>query len=263
MPPHSTPPAVPRLAASLSPSRSAARCARAVALALACTAGLGLQAAPRDATALDETELSPAQSLIYDAPHLKNVAAGEELGYVWTADHPPAADPTAPAAGAPVSDRATLEVTAARDDGSRDVTLDFLTGERKLDLPPFEGWHGNPVLLAVFERFAEDFAIQAGGGGSLYFRNRMREALADKRTSMQDVSADWRGERVPATRIDVVPFENDAYLGKRPGLGDAKISLVLSEAVPGGVLSATVQSAGDGATPYRRELRLDTDTLKL
>ena len=210
---------------------------------------LGLGAAA--AHAFEAEALNDAQALIYETPHLASTEAGDELGYAWTARAGDAAAET---------DRATLTVAAAHADGTRDVTLDFLSGERRLELPDFDGWRANPVLLAAFERFAQDFASDAGSG-ALYFRNRMRDALADAPTT-EAVTLDYGGRSVEATRIEFAPFANDPYVGARPAFARAVVRLELSEAVPGGVLSAAVESgageAGAGAPgAYRRELRLE------
>ena len=202
------------------------------------------------AHAFESTELNPAQVLIYETPHLAGTDAGDEIAYAWTET----------GGGAALEDRATLSVDAAGEGDRRDVTLDFLSEERRLELPPFEGWRGNPVLMATLERFAQDFAI-AGGGGALYFRNRMRDALADA-PSAEPAELEWNGGTVDGTRIEFAPFANDPYVGSRPGFAGTVVRLELSDAVPGGVLSAAVESPGadDGGEPYRRELRLDNGT---
>ena len=233
------------------PPTARRRLARAsVPLALlvgACLAGGAVHA-------FDAAALTPAQTLIYETPHLAGTAAGDEIGYAWTERGGGDAG-----AGDALEDRATLEVVAAHEDGTRDVTLDFLSGERRIELPAFEGWRGNPVLMATLERFAQDFAT-AGGGGALYFRNRMRDALSTDAASAEPVERTWAGEPVAATRVEFHPFANDPYVGARPGFGDATVSLEFSDEVPGGVLSAAVESPErpDGADgPYRHELRLD------
>ena len=235
---------VPDPPAPRAPRRRPARAPGALALLVgACVAAGG-------AHAFDAAALTPAQALIYETPHLAGTAAGDEIGYAWTERG---------AAGDALEDRATLEVVAAHGDGTRDVTLEFLSGERRIELPPFEGWRGNPVLMATLERFAQDFAT-AGGGGALYFRNRMRDALSTDAASAEPVERRWAGEPVAATRIEFRPFADDPYVGARPGFGDATVSLELSDEVPGGVLSAAVESPErpDGADgPYRHELRLD------
>ena len=214
---------------------------------LACALLLGAASAH----AFEGAELNPAQVLIYETSHLAGTDAGDELRYAWTQTG---------GVGGALEDRATLTVDAAREDGRRDVTLDFLTGERRLELPPFEGWRGNPVLMATLERFAQDFAI-AGGGGALYFRNRMRDALADA-PSAEPATLDWNGGTVAGTRIEFAPFANDPYVGSRPGFAGTTVRLELSDAVPGGVVSAAVESPGNDEGPYRRELRLDAGTAR-
>ena len=240
MSPNAPPRAAPRRAEDRPPAGAPRTLSRALLGALLIGAPL--------AHAFEGDELNRAQVLIYETPHLAGTDAGEEIRYAWTQTG---------GAGGTLEDRATLAVTAAGEDGRRDVTLDFLTGERRLELPPFEGWRGNPVLMATLERFAQDFAI-AGGGGALYFRNRMRDALADA-PSAEPAELDWAGDTVAGTRIEFVPFANDPYVGSRPGFAGATVRLELSDAVPGGVLSAAVESAGaaNGAEPYRAELRLD------
>ena len=215
-------------------------------------AGLALGAAAPSGPALgfDADALSPAQTLIYETPHLAGTAPGDELGYAWVSAGDAGGGP-APAA----TDRATLTVAAAHEDGTRDVELDFLSGERRLELPSFDRWRANPVLLAAFERFAQDFA-SAGGGGALYFRNRMRDALVEGATT-EAVEIDFDGAPVAATRIEFAPFERDPYVGARPGFADAVVRLELSDEVPGGVVSAAVVSGSDASAPPRRELRLE------
>ncbi len=204
------------------------------------------------AHAFDAEALTPAQSLIYETPHLAGTETGERIRYAWRESG---------GENGAVEDAATLEVVRAHEDGSRDVELDFLSGERRLELPPFEGWRGNPVLMATLERFAQDFAT-TGGGGALYFRNRMRDALSSDAATTESVTRDWAGGTVAAERIELRPFVGDPYVGSRPGFAAATVSLELSDEVPGGVLSAAVESPGDGAgdEPYRRELQLDAGT---
>ena len=211
---------------------------------------LGTAAPLSPALGFDADALSPAQKLVYETPHLAGTEPGDELGYAYSSAGDAGGGP-APAA----TDRATLTVAAAHEDGRRDVRLDFLSGERRLELPSFDGWRANPVLLAAFERFAQDFA-SAGGGGALYFRNRMRDALVAGATT-EAVELVFDGAPVAATRIELRPFENDPYVGARPGFADAVVRLELSDEVPGGVLSAAVVSGSAPGAPPRRELRLD------
>ena len=178
-------------------------------------------------------ELNAAQTLIYDTPHLSASAAGDELDYAYTAsvgDEPP------------VEDRARLSVTAAAGEERRDVTLEFLSEERALVLPPFEGYRTNPVLIAMLEHVAQSLGAQSGGG-ALYFRNRIRDAFAGEDVAIEREEIEHAGERVASTSLSFAPFVADPYLGELPGFGGATFRIVLSEAAPGGVLGIEARSA--------------------
>jgi len=195
-------------------------------------------------------KLVAAQSLVYDTPHLANTAAGDTLEYRYTRERPDVPD---------LQDSATLDVRDAHEDGRRDVSVDFLSDERHLPLPDFDGWRGNPILLAMLEHVAQDLSAETGGG-ALYFRNRIRDAMASEQAVLEPVQADWRDGRIDATRLRFRPFENDAYLGARIEYAATEFSLVLSEAVPGGVVSVRVDASNDGALLHRRTLSLAEPT---
>lgn len=198
-------------------------------------------------------ELNPAQSLIYGRAHLANLVEGDSLRYEYRADDRRTPD---------VLDSATLVIAASHADGKRDVELDFLSDERHLKLPTFESWRGNPVLIAMFERLAQDMSNDVGAG-ALYFRNRIRDALAGDATRIESVEERLGDRPVQATRLSFRPFVTDAYLGSRPDYADAEFSVIVAEGVPGGVLAVGVAPADfDGTKPYgelpgfHRELRL-------
>jgi len=198
------------------------------------------------ATAFAFDQLAPAQALVYQTRHLANTGTGDELAYRYTrqeADLPQ------------VQDRATLDIVMAHDDDRRDVHVDFLTGERHLTLPDFQGWRGNPILLAMLEHVAQELSVGAGGG-ALYFRNRIRDAMAGDGAVLDSVSAAWQGEQVAATRLHFRPFEGDAYLGARRGYAGTEFELVFSDAVPGGVLSVQVDASDGDTLLHRRTLQL-------
>ena len=217
--------------------------------AVACTA-LALLVPGGHALAFEE--LNPAQTLVYDTPHLASTATGDVLEYRYVAT-----PEGAPAGAPPVTDRVSLSVTGAPDEERRDVTLDFLTDGRHLALPPFEGYRGNPVLIAMLEHLAQSMSASAGGG-ALYFRNRIRDAFAAEGATIEEGEASFDGQRVPTRTLSFRPFVDDPFLGARPGYGGATFVLTLSEAVPGGVLAIEAHSAETpGAARFDYALRLD------
>jgi len=229
------------------------RLARAVTLAGA----LGVAAAISPAHVVHAfDDLNAAQTLVYDRPHLAGTRAGDEIVYRYAAS---VGGATA------VDDRATLAVDAESDAERRDVTLDFLHDERRLELPPFERYRGNPVLIAMLEHVAQSLAASAGGG-ALYVRNRIRDGFAREDTRIEEGRVLHDGTEISTVALSFEPFSDDAFLGRRPGYRDATIRIVLSDDVPGGVLAIGARSGASaadasgresGGLPFDYELRLD------
>lgn len=151
------------------------RCAAVVSFMLVCCS----------AVAFDE--LNEAQSLLFDSPHLVNTENGQSISYRYLRE----VDEKEP-----VEDLVTMNVTAQIDDERRDVEINFLTEERHLALPPFPGYRGNPVLMAMLEHVVREIGKDTGDG-ALYFRNRIRDVLASD-TEISNL------EQIRATDSDVI-----------------------------------------------------------
>jgi len=182
-------------------------------------------------------DLNAAQSLVYDRPHLASLKTGDTLAYRYLARR---------GKNDPVSDEAKLSISAETDVERRDVEVDFLSDERALSLPVFNGYRGNPVIIAMLEHVAQTLSAETGGG-ALYFRNRIRDAMAHADTQVIEGSSLYIDEEISVSSVQFSPFRNDAFLGNRPGYGDALFEIILSDAVPGGVLSIAAVS-GKSAT---------------
>ncbi|MFK7996864.1 MAG: hypothetical protein AB8B87_22190 [Granulosicoccus sp.] len=214
----------------------AASCLSASALlALALTAG--------QASAFDK--LNEAQTWIYDHGHLANTTEGQVLNYRYASQ-----DDALPR----VSDEASISITGMHEDGRRDVKIDFLSDERRLPLPPFTGFRGNPVIIAMLEHIAQSISSETGGG-ALYFRNRIRDALASSDVEMEERKINYNDNEVIATRITFYPFINDQHIGSNELVRESRFSIDLSDDIPGGVLSVEVKASRD-AQVFERTLSL-------
>ena len=201
--------------------------------------------------ALAFEDLNEAQSLVYDSAHLATLSEGDEVRYRYASSR---------AGQDPVEDVATLQVEGESDAERRDVTLDFLSEERHLALPRFDGYRGNPVLIAMLEHIAQSLSA-TNGGGALYYRNRIRDGLAGESVEIASGNASLGETDIGTTSLEFEPFRGDAYLGARPGVGDARFRIVFSDDVPGGVVSVgassgELESGASDAVPFDYELRL-------
>lgn len=189
--------------------------------------------------------LNEAQSWIYDRSHLSNTTAGQTLDYSYTGED---------AASATIDDMASLSIVAKRDEETRDVEISFLTGERHLPLPPFSGYRGNPVIIAMLEHIAQTMSSKSGGG-ALYFRNRIRDSLAGNDVVLEPHKISYADKEYSGTKLTFYPFLNDEYLDIDNVLRQSQFSIELSDDIPGGVFSVQVTATGDSDI-FERSLSL-------
>ncbi len=184
---------------------------------------------------------------MYDRAHLSNTRAGQQIIYRYRSQK---SDDDI------VSDRVLLSITKTHDNDKRDVVLDFLSAERHMVLPDFNEFRGNPVIIAMLEHIAQSFGRETGGG-VLYFRNRIRDALARDSTGVEEITVDFGAMTVAATRVSFAPFIDDGYLAEKPEYTGARFSIILSEEVQGGVVGVAVKSGQDDIIFFEREIVLE------
>ena len=199
------------------------------ALLLATFALLPLAAAAEDAP----PPSSPAQRALFETPHLASIRAPQELDYAFRREEE----------GKPaVEDRITMDVRTAEADGRHDVYPEFLSGERRIGYPPALGFHGNPLLMYVLDRDTRELAA-ATGGSTMWFRMRIRAALA-QRATLRDLPAGDATGAGPATEVAITPFEGEARAKRYQ---QRRYVFTLAEAVPGGIAEIrTILPGGDG-----------------
>ncbi len=195
-------------------------------------------------------QLTPAQNLVYNKTHLINTQAGQQITYRYQSQ---VSDDDI------VNDRVLLSIVKSHDDDKRDVVLDFLSAERHVAFPDFNGFRGNPVIIAMLEHVAQSFGRETGGG-VLYFRNRIRDALARDSTEVEETAANFGTTTVAATRVSFSPFADDQYLAEKPEYTSARFSIILSEKIPGGVAAVTVKSVRGDTTFFEREIAFEKIT---
>ena len=196
------------------------------------------------ATAFDE--LSEAQAWIYDRGHLANTSQGQTLTYDYSSRSSESAD---------IDDKAVVSITGEHDGGRRDIDINFLNDERHLPLPSFSDYRGNPVIIAMLEHVAQSISAQTGGG-ALYFRNRIRDALASDDIELKKQTVEYHDNDVETTRITFYPFSSDERLASNELMRDTRFSISLSDDVPGGVYSVEVKASHD-AQLFEKTLSLN------
>jgi hypothetical protein len=185
--------------------------------------------------------LSDAQVLLFETPHLAALQPPLRLDYAFLREE---------AGRDPVRDSIRLEVRASAEAGRRDVTTEFLTGPRAIHYPPAPGFRGNPLLLFALDRDARELSA-ATGGSTAWFRNRIRQGLAEAAT-LHRITVETEGRHVEATEIDLMPFAGEPRARRYQ---ERRYSFVVTDAVPGWVQAIrTDLPASEGAGAVRESI---------
>ena len=128
-----------------------------------------------------------------------------------------------------------------------DATGEFLSGERRVELPPVEGAAGNPVTLFFLERDVREME-RLTKGKSNYFRKRIRMAIFQG-AQQRAVTLRYRGKAVAGQEFTITPYVDDPNRPRFEQFANKRYVFTLSEAVPGGVygIRALVVDPAKGA----------------
>lgn len=186
--------------------------------------------------------LTPAQTQIYDYPHLSGTKENMSIAYRYSGTSPE-----------DITD--TVKIHIGKENAERrDVEVDFLTAERRMHLPPFPGYRGNPVIIVMLEHIAQTFG-KISGGGALYFRNRIRSSLAEKELEVISSKQQLNGQTIEIRTISFKPFQSDPNLAATPHLQEAVLSIKLSDDILAGLQQISIESPKpEGAQPFKQTL---------
>jgi hypothetical protein len=122
---------------------------------------------------------------------------------------------------------------------------EFLTGPRRVELPPVENARSNPVTLGFLERDIREMQRLTGGQPN-YFRKRIRMAVYQSAT-VREVTLPFRGRMVPCRQISVAPYQDDPNRARFGRFVDKRYVFTLSADVPGSVYAIRSQINDPGA----------------
>ncbi len=179
------------------------------------------------------SQLSPAQSALFDTPHLSNVTSPETLRYAYRqvgADE--------------FSDTILVHVKEINADGTKNLSFDYLTGSHRIAYPTIADFHGNPLLMLVLDQDVDDMN-KAVGLSQAYLRNRIREAFLN--APITATTANAAGQPLPARLIKIKPFAGLERLERIPSLQNKTYSFTLSESLPGMIASIAIETPSDPA----------------
>jgi len=143
-------------------------------------------------------------------------------------------------------DDVRVTVAPAASGSGRQVSVDYLSGAQRFELPALGAASGNPVILFFLERDVREMQRLTGGQAS-YFRKRVRMALADA-AEVRSTTFQFEGRSVAGEQITIQPYHDDPLRTRFPRFANKVYTFTLSDQVPGGVYRMqTVVQAADAA----------------
>ena len=193
----------------------------------------------------EPNDWSPAQTLLFDTPHLENLTEPASLSYDFARRGSGDGD---------FADQVVMNVTEIQADGRKNLEFEFLSGERRRLFQPMSGFRGNPLVM-LFLQWDVEGMKRATGGSERYFRNRIRYAFYD-RAELDEVSVELDGRALTATRVVIRPFLDDPMKDRFRGLERKFYEFLIAPEVPGGIyrIRAVVPAADDSGQASEERL---------
>jgi hypothetical protein len=134
---------------------------------------------------------------------------------------------------------------------------EFLSNERRVNLPDLPAAEGNPVTLFFLEREIREMN-RLTKGSQTHFRKRIRMAVYEAAT-VKPITVRYKGQATPATEVSFAPYLDDPNRPKYEQLARKRYVFTYAEGVPGKVyaLRTLVDQAGQAAPLQTEELLID------
>jgi hypothetical protein len=207
-------------------------------LVLAGLTGAAAQSAP-----------DPAE-LLFERPQWQQAAPDARIVYRYSRT-----TPLETVFGPNFEDRISLILEGSASPDARTVRVEMFSEARRQAAGPYEDVTGNPVLVLFLEHHLETLA-RALQANPRYLKNTIRAGL--RTASTTPTTVEWRGQMVPAWRIETRPFLGDTHKDRMRGLDSLTYTFVTSDAVPGAILSIEARAtAADGGQLFLETLAYD------
>ncbi len=155
-------------------------------------------------------------------------------------------------------DEVTMQLSAEENGSCCAVSGEFLTGERRLNLPTIEHADANPVLLYFLERDVREMKRLTKGAEN-YYRKRIRMAVYNG-ARVEELPLSYKGRQLRGQQVLVSPYDDDPARSRFEKFARKTYEFYLSDEVPGGVygIRSVMRDASDAAGPMvLEELFLD------
>lgn len=167
---------------------------------------------------------SEAEKQIFMTNHLRNVPLPAKLHYVF--EKKGTLEPG-------FKDEALVILSPGPGGKGNQASVNYLSGEHKLNTSDLGNVEGNPVVLSFLEKEVAEMHRLTKGSAN-YYRKRIRLALVDEAT-VKPVTIKYGGKDMPANEIRIAPYLNDPARSRYEKFAGKYYVFIVSEQIPGEV----------------------------
>jgi hypothetical protein len=229
-------------------------------ITLMITLGITLGGAPVHAAAaadkdytFSKTDITGANKLLFGTNHLDSITEPVQLVYGFKKSG---------VLGKSFDDEVIINIKKILPSGRKNLSFRFLTGKNKIRFPSANGVNLNFVFQAFLENDVQQMNHQTGGN-ALYFRNRIRHALAGN-SQVVPTTFEFDGKTYEGQNIVVKPFSKKSVAIVRGGdrlfsrfskYADKTYILTMSDQIPGKFFQiSAITPSEDGSEPLTSEV---------
>ncbi len=189
-----------------------------------CVVVLALASAPL-AFGAESSQFSEAERRVFTDKHLAGLKDATTIEYSYQKRG---------SLEAVADDKIVLMIGAAKQPGGRSVKVQYLSGQRRFELPDVQAAESNPVILFFLERETREMN-RLTGGAARYYQKRIRMALAET-AQLKPAKTKLGSREVAATEVHLAPYRDDPARLRYEKFADKTYVLTFSPEVPGGVV---------------------------
>ncbi len=194
-------------------------------------------------TVAADEQFSKANQILFDTDHFRSISEPTVLHYSFKKAMP---DDTG------FDDSINVRIGAVNADGSRNVALEYFTGDRKRYVPEVMNAIGNPVIVVYLQRDVNEMGRLTSGPWR-HFQKRIKLAL-EATENVTTVPVSFEGRELEAREVRIEPYRDDPMRERYADYAEKYYVFTLAPDVPGYVFEIRSVVPGQGGAAVEEVL---------
>lgn len=197
------------------------------------------------ASAQDGDTYNKEQILLFGTYHLENVTSPGVLHYDFQQSG---------SINHEIEDQVTLAITRVNENGSKNLSTEFLSGDNRRDFNDMPDFNSNPLIMYFLQWDVEQMDASSGISHN-HYRRLLRSAMSSGIRS-EEVVVNHAGRTLEGQKVFFEPLAGSEYQDKYGDHIKKRYEFILAESIPGYIYSISTlvpgEKSGDEPLGYTR-----------